>query len=48
VFKNILMYRIDASWSATAAQVEEALQVGRFVECGASQEKSLGWIAPRG
>jgi len=48
VFKNILMYRIDASWSATAAQVEEALQAGRFVDCGASQEKSLGWVAPRG
>jgi len=48
VFKNILMYRIDASWSATAAQVEEALQATPFVECAASQEKSLGWIAPRG
>ena len=49
MFKNILMYRIDASWSsATAAQVEEALQATPFVECGASQEKSLGWIAPRG
>ena len=48
MFKNILMYRIDASWSATAAQVEEALQATPFVECAASQEKSLGWIAPRG
>lgn len=48
MFKNILMYRIGAGWSASAAQVEESLQAGPFVECGATQEKSLGWIAPRG
>jgi recombination associated protein RdgC len=48
VFKNIIMYRIDAAWGSTAAQVEESLQSGRFVECGASQEKSLGWVEPRG
>ncbi|MDD5029663.1 MAG: recombination-associated protein RdgC [Rhodoferax sp.] len=48
MFKNIILYRIDASWSASATQVEDSLQAGRFVECGASQEKSLGWIEPRG
>lgn len=48
MFKNILMYRIGAGWSATAAQVEEVLQACPFIECGATQEKSLGWIAPRG
>jgi recombination associated protein RdgC len=48
VFKNIIMYRIDATWGPTATQVEDSLQSGRYVECGASQEKSLGWVEPRG
>ena len=48
MFKNIIMYRIDTGWSSTAEQVEERLQAGRFVECGASQEKAIGWIEPRG
>jgi len=28
--------------------MEESLDSARFVECGASQEKSIGWIEPRG
>jgi len=48
VFKNVIMYRIGADWSATLAQMEDGLQAARFVECGASQEKSIGWIEPRG
>lgn len=48
MFKNIIVYRLDANGSATVAQVEDSLQARRFVECGATQEKSLGWIAPRG
>ncbi|MDR3371921.1 recombination-associated protein RdgC [Rhodoferax sp.] len=48
MFKNIIMYRIDTAWTSTATQVEDSLQAGRFVECGASQEKSFGWIEPRG
>jgi recombination associated protein RdgC len=48
VFKNIIMYRIDAGWTSSAEQVENCLQGGRFVECGLSQEKSAGWIWPRG
>ena len=48
VFKNVIMYRIAAGWSATVAQIEESLDSARFVECGASQEKSIGWIEPRG
>lgn len=48
MFKNIIFYRIDAGWSTPAEEVEERLQAGRFVECGASQEKSFGWIEPRG
>jgi recombination associated protein RdgC len=28
--------------------MEESLNSTRFVECGASQEKSIGWVEPRG
>lgn len=48
MFKNIIMYRIDPAWTSAATQVEDSLQSGRFVECGASQEKSFGWVEPRG
>jgi recombination associated protein RdgC len=48
VFKNVIMYRIGPGWSASVAQIEESLDSARFVECGASQEKSIGWIEPRG
>ena len=48
MFKNIIMYRLDANWSSSAEEVEASLQAGRYVECGASQEKSIGWIEPRG
>ena len=43
-----MMYRIDPAWSATVAEMEEALEPARFVECGASQEKAIGWTEPRG
>ena len=42
------MYRIAPGWSLTAEEVEACLQDNPFVECGASQEKSVGWVAPRG
>ena len=48
MFKNVIVYRIQSAWSCTVAQIEESLQGARFVECAASQEKSLGWIEPRG
>jgi recombination associated protein RdgC len=48
VFKNVIMYRIGAEWSATVADIETSLDSARFVECGASQEKSIGWAEPRG
>jgi recombination associated protein RdgC len=37
-----------SAWTMTQAQLEEALDKVRFVPCGASQEKSVGWIEPRG
>ncbi len=44
----MMVYRIGPGWSATLEQMEEALDKDRFVECGASQERSVGWIEPRG
>lgn len=48
MFKNVIVYRIGAGWSPTLAQMEDGLDGARFVPCGASQEKSIGWIEPRG
>lgn len=48
MFKNVLVYRIGPGWSATLEQVEQALDRARYVECGAHQDKSVGWVEPRG
>ena len=44
----MMVYRMSSEWTVTQAQLEEALQGERFVACGASQEKSVGWVEPRG
>ena len=43
-----MVYRIGPAWACSLTQLEENLQPERFVECGATQEKSVGWTAPRG
>ena len=43
-----MMYRIAPGWAPTRASMEAGLEPARFVECGASQEKSIGWTEPRG
>ena len=48
VFKNMIVYRIAPQWQVELTQVEEALAKAPFLECGATQEKSLGWVPPRG
>lgn len=48
VFKNAMIYQIGEHWSATAADAEQALQSLRFVPCTATQEKSVGFVPPRG
>jgi len=48
MFKNVMVYRIGEGWSPSLAEVEAALQAARFVACGATQDKSIGWIEPRG
>ena len=48
MFKNLIVYRIAAGWSADTPQIEEALSPNVFVECGATQQQSVGWVPPRG
>jgi len=48
VFKNIIVYRIAQGWQPDLTAVEEALAKTPFAECGATQEKSAGWVPPRG
>ena len=48
MFKNLIVYRIATTWSMELAAVEEALAKTPFLECGATQERSTGWIPPRG
>ena len=48
MFKNVIVYQIGEGWTATLAQIEDCLEAERFVPCGASQEKSVGWVEPRG
>ncbi len=43
-----MVYRIAPAWSITLAQLEARLQDAPFVECGLTQEKSVGWTSPRG
>ncbi len=48
MFKNLIVYRIGEGWSAQPAQLESELAKARFVPCGATQQKSVGWTEPRG
>jgi len=48
MFKNVIVYRIDQWERPAVAELETRLDAARFVECGASQSESLGWVEPRG
>lgn len=47
MFKNLIIYR-TSPLAFALAQLEAALQKAPFIECGATQEKSAGWVPPRG
>ncbi|OGT57900.1 MAG: exonuclease [Gammaproteobacteria bacterium RIFCSPHIGHO2_12_FULL_63_22] len=47
MFKNLIIYR-TSPLAFTLDQLEAALQKAPFIECGATQEKSMGWVPPRG
>lgn len=48
MFKNLTIYRLVSAWTLSVPEIEEALNPMRFVKCTASQEKSVGWVEPRG
>ncbi len=48
MFKNAIVYRIAPEWVPDLARLEEGLARAPFAECGATQEKSVGWVPPRG
>ncbi|MBS0508381.1 MAG: recombination-associated protein RdgC [Proteobacteria bacterium] len=48
MFKNIIVYRIAPGWQADLTALEQALAKTPFQECGATQEKAVGWVPPRG
>ena len=43
-----MVYRLAAEWQPTVAELEAALDSARFVECGATQPRAMGWLPPRG
>ncbi|EZP51451.1 recombination-associated protein RdgC [Delftia sp. RIT313] len=48
MFKNLIIYRIAATWVADFGALEAALAKSPFAECGPTQERSAGWGPPRG
>ncbi len=42
-----MLYRLAPQWLADLASAQSALDGLRFVECGATQTRSAGWVAPR-
>ena len=47
MFKNAIIYRIKANLPDLPA-LEDALKKNIFQPCTPSQEKSEGWVPPRG
>ncbi len=48
MFTNLILSRIAQGWQPDLTAVEEALAKTPFAECGATQERSSGWVPPRG
>jgi recombination associated protein RdgC len=48
MFKNAFVYRIVQWEQPSPTDLSERLAAGRFVECGATQQESAGWVEPRG
>jgi len=48
MFKNALLYHIDPSQAPALAELEARLAGAPFIECGATQTESAGWVPPRG
>ena len=48
MFKNLTIYRLQPGWAPSIEAMEAALDGARFTPCGATQDKSVGWVEPRG
>lgn len=48
MFKNIQIFRIGTGWEGAQTSIEDALAKAGFVDCGPHQERSIGWVPPRG
>ncbi|MCM8611994.1 recombination-associated protein RdgC [Accumulibacter sp.] len=46
-FKNLQLYRLPQGWDAEAESFEQQLARLPLLGCGASDPRSLGWVAPR-
>lgn len=48
MFKSLIIYRIAKNFVFNSGEAERALEKYTFAECGPTQEKSTGWVSPRG
>jgi recombination associated protein RdgC len=48
MFKNVWVYAVTAGFPASLTELEEALALMPFEPCGASEDKRVGWLPPRG
>ncbi|MEF8754220.1 MAG: recombination-associated protein RdgC [Accumulibacter sp.] len=46
-FKNLQLYRLPPGWAAEADSFEQQLARLPLQDCGATDPRSLGWVAPR-
>jgi recombination associated protein RdgC len=47
MLKTATIYRIGPDWAGDLSAIEQALATAQFVPCGATQQKSSGWVPPR-
>ncbi len=48
MIKHASIFRVSLSPTASFQKIEEAAKAASFVPCTASQERSVGWVPPRG
>ncbi|MBU3577494.1 recombination-associated protein RdgC [Polynucleobacter sp. UK-Kesae-W10] len=48
MFKNATIYKLGALPDGGIIAAEESMKADEFAPCGSSQEKSVGWVCPRG
>ena len=47
MFKNAIIYAISPEWNQGLDEAEQAIAKRKFVECGATQRISIGFVPPR-